>query len=217
MSRRAAAPTMPHMDLGLLPGLGLPARDRHLARARHGELPGGRVLADGGSRADIGAARDAHRRDQRRVRADEALVLDHGAVLRYAVVVAGDRSRADVDARAHLGVADVGEMVGLGAGADTARLDLDEVADVHVLGEARAGAQPRIGTDAAVRADLRGLELRERGDHGVRPERDVTQYAVRPDAHPVAEADFALEHAVDVDRDVAPALEQAAHVDARRI
>src|SRR5690349_5702074 len=99
MSRRAAAPTMPHIALALL--LRLPARQRHLLRARHGELAGGRVLADRGTRADVGALRDPHRRDQRRVRADEALVLDHRAVLRGAVVVAGDGARADVHALAY--------------------------------------------------------------------------------------------------------------------
>ena len=76
----------------------LPARDRHLLRARDGELAGGRVLGDGRAGADVGAARDAHRRDQRRVGADEAVVLDHRAVLVRAVVVAGDGAGADVDA-----------------------------------------------------------------------------------------------------------------------
>src|SRR5204862_7759353 len=107
MSRRPAAPTMPHM-LGLL-FLRLPRRDGNLARARHGQLTRGRVFVDGRARADIGAARDAHRRHQRRIGADEAVVLDHGAVLRRAVVVAGDGAGADVDALAELGVADIGK------------------------------------------------------------------------------------------------------------
>src|SRR5258705_13033329 len=101
MSRRAAAPTMAHISLVLLLRW-FPGRNRHLLRARHGELAGERVLVDRRARADIGAARDADRRHQGRVRADEALVLDDGAVLRDTVVVAGDGSGADVHARPEL-------------------------------------------------------------------------------------------------------------------
>ena len=45
----------------------------------------------------------------------------------------------------------------------------------------------------------------------------ISHQAVRTDAHAVAEAHAALEHAIYVDRHVAPALERAAHIDARRI
>src|SRR3990170_3428676 len=83
MSRFAAAPTIPHMALPF--PRRLPGRKRHLLRARHGELPRRRVLADGGARTDVGAPRDPHRRDQRSVRADEAVVFDHRAVLLRAV------------------------------------------------------------------------------------------------------------------------------------
>ena len=38
-----------------------------------------------------------------------------GAIFEEAVVIAGDRARADIGARADVGVADVGQMVGLGA------------------------------------------------------------------------------------------------------
>src|SRR5581483_8338541 len=120
MFLRAAAPTMPHIASGLLLRR-LPGRDGDLARACHGELAGGRVLVDRGPGADVGAPCDAHGRDQRGVGADEAIVLDDGAVLAHAVVVAGDGSRADVDARADLGVADIREMVRLRALAEPAR------------------------------------------------------------------------------------------------
>src|SRR5258708_32970385 len=153
MLRLAAAPTMPHMGLALLPGW-FPGRNRYLLGARHSQLPGRRVLADRRAGADIGTARDAQRRDQRRVRADEALIFDHGAVLVGPAVVAGDGPGADVDPRADLGIADVGEMVRLRARADPARLPFDAIDDLHVLGEARARAQPRVRTDPAVRADL---------------------------------------------------------------
>src|SRR5258708_35889870 len=129
MSRRAAAPTMPHISLALLLRW-LPGRDRHLLRAREGELPGRRVLVDRRARADVRAPRDAHGRDQGRIRADEALVLDHRAVLGDAVVVAGDGSGADIHARADLRIADIGEVVRLRARADAARLHPHAIAGV---------------------------------------------------------------------------------------
>ena len=89
------------------------------------------------------------------------VVLDDGAVLVGAVVIAGDGAGADVDVAPHRGVADIGEVVGLGARRDLARLHLDEIADVHFLGERGAGAQPRVRADAAARADVGLLEMAE--------------------------------------------------------
>jgi hypothetical protein len=88
-----------------------------------------------------------HRRDQLGVGADEGIVLDDRLELVGAVVVAGDRAGADVDAAADRRVADVGQMVGLGLRGDRAVLDLDEVADMHVLGQHGARAQAGIGAD----------------------------------------------------------------------
>src|SRR4030095_5836195 len=127
MSRRAAAPTMPHIRLSLFLGR-LPRRHGNLPRARHGELIGRRVFADRGTRADVRAARNAHGGHQGRVRADKAVVLDDGAALGSAVVVARNGARAYVHAGADVGIADVGEVVRLRALADAARFDLDEIA-----------------------------------------------------------------------------------------
>ncbi len=44
-----------------------------------------------------------------------------------------------------------------------------------------------------------------------------SEHAVRADADVVGQRDLALEHAADVDRDVAPAAERAANVDPRRV
>ena len=99
-----------------------------------------------------------------------------------------------------------------------ARLHLDEVADVHVVGQLGAGARcARTGRCARWRRRSLSSQVREGLDLGAGAERDVAQHAVRADAHAVAERDLALEDAVHVDRDVAPARELAAHVDARRV
>src|SRR6185369_4652384 len=213
MSRREAAPTIPHIRLPLFLRW-LPRRHRHLPGTRHGELVRRRVLADRRAGADVGAARDAHRGDQRGVGADEAVVLDDGAALGGAVVVAGDGAGTDVHLGADVGIADVAEMVRLRAPADAARLHLDEVADVHLVAEAVARAQARKGAEAAARADLGVLEVREGEDLGAGPDAHVAQEAVGADAYAVGERDLAFENAIDVDRYVGSAGELAAYVDA---
>src|SRR3954453_12644268 len=137
MSWPAAPPTMPHMASGLFLR-GLPPRNGNLARPRHGELPGGRVLIDSRAGADIRAAGNAYRRHQRGVGTDEAIVFDHGAMLVDAVVIARDRPGADVDAGAYFRVADVGEMVRFRATAQAACLHLHEVADMDFVGQVGA-------------------------------------------------------------------------------
>ena len=101
-----------------------------------------------------------------RVGADECVILDHGAELVGTVVVAGDGTGTDIDAAADRGVADVGEMVGLGMVGDGRILDLDEVADMNVATEFGAGAQPSIGADDGLLADHRILDVAEGGNAG---------------------------------------------------
>jgi len=70
-----------------------------------------------------------------------------------AVVVAGDGAGADVDLLADGGIAEIGEVVGLGAAPEFRLLHLDEIADVHVLVEPRLGPQPRERAHDRTRAD----------------------------------------------------------------
>src|SRR6266850_7607553 len=127
--RLAIAPTIPHMRFALRLSLcrPLPARNGHLLGAREGQLARGSVLGERRSGTERRAPTHAHRRDKLRVRADENIILDDSAVLVGPIVIAHYGAGADVDVLADLAVADVGKMVGLGAGADVARLDLDEV------------------------------------------------------------------------------------------
>src|SRR5262245_17642465 len=117
---RGLAPTPGPAFLDLLAA----ATDRERVR-RH-------IAGDDRARAHIGALADLHRRDQRRVRADERVLADLGAVLADAVVVAGDGAGADIGAGADGGVADIAQVIGLGAGLDHRFLDLAEIAYVDV-------------------------------------------------------------------------------------
>src|SRR5207244_12379637 len=90
-----------------------PARLGDLALLGDGELARRHVARDGRARADGRALSDGDRRHQLHVGADLHIVLDHGAVLVGAVVVAGDGAGADVDVASYRCVADVREVVRL--------------------------------------------------------------------------------------------------------
>src|SRR5690606_24805049 len=232
--RSATAPTIPHILLApwipryswtdgrrrsrlvgfRLLDRALPVLDGRLLRPGNGELAGRGLARERGARPEGGARAHRHRRHQLGVAADEGVVADDRLVLVGAVVVAGDGTRADVDPGADLGIADVGEMVGLRAFAHAGRLHLDEIADMGMGGEFRAGPQPGIGPDARLGPDAGPVDVGE-GEHlRARADAGVAQDAVRSDAGAVGDLDRALEDAVDVDRDVDAAGEPAAHVDA---
>src|SRR4030067_2683514 len=120
------------------------------------------MAGDGRAGAYRPALADRHRRDQLRIRADEHVVLNDRAVLVCAVVIAGDRARADIDAAAPGAVADVAEMIGLAVCRDLAVLDLDEIADMHPVMQSRTWAQSRIRTDAAVNSRFAAVDVAER-------------------------------------------------------
>ena len=113
----------------------LPSLDAHLLGTRQRQRLGGRVLRDGRAGADGGALRNLDRRDQLSIGADEYVILDDSLVLVRAIIVAGNRSRADVDALADHGIAYVAEVVGLAAVRDDAILDFNEITDVNLVGQ----------------------------------------------------------------------------------
>ena len=122
---------------------------------------------------------------------------DLGAVLGDAVVVHDDRAAAEAGALAHVGVADVREMIGLHAVAEHAVLDLDEVPDPDGASQARAGPQVGVGAD-----------------HGVIPDFARLDHAAGLQMHPLSDARGALDHAARFDHGVAPDLH--VHVDPGR-
>src|SRR3546814_13193928 len=102
--------------------------------------------------ADDRVAADPHRRDQRAVRSDEGVLADFGAIFEIAVIIAGDRARADIGPRTDADVAQIGQVVGLGALADLGLLGLDEIADLRLLAQDVARPKTRIGPAPAPRA-----------------------------------------------------------------
>jgi len=88
---------------------------------------------------------------------------------------------------------------------------------MDILGERRAGTQPRVGPDAAVGADRGAIEVRKRADDGAGTDRDIAQHAIGTDRDTLSQRDIAFEDTADIDAHVAAAVERAANVDARGI
>src|SRR4029450_10529676 len=171
-----------------------PAFDVALARARDAERSARNVAGDRGARRHERVILDGHRRDQVHVAADEGAFTDRRAVFRLAVVVHDDRSAAEAGLRADVGVADVGEVIGLHAGPDHALLPLDEVADPGSAADRAVGPQVRVRAHLDVVADPARL------DHAAELEMDAA-----------ADPRRALDHATRLDQRVGSDLD--VHVD----
>src|SRR4029079_16223021 len=152
---------------GALGGTGLSsAKRRHPARTllllawiEHEGAARRHIAANGRRRGDVGVVTDPDRRDQGRIAADLHAVADHRRVFAEAVIVARDRPGTDVDLAADLDVAEIRQMVGFGAIAESSVLVLDEVADVDLI------AEPRLRPQVGERTDLTGLADVGLGDH----------------------------------------------------
>ena len=114
-----------------------------------------------------------------------------GAVLHHAVIVAGDGARADIGELAHIGIAQIGQVADLDAFVEDGILDLDKVADMHVLGQFGAGAQAGKGADLRATADVAALKMAEALDFGA-----------GFDGHAGAEDDIGADHGVAADMGV---------------
>ena len=174
--------------LGVLTGRFQPASAACL-RARHRQLAGRRVLADRRAAADRRAVADRHRRDQHAVAADVHVVADHGAVLVGAVVVGGDAAGAVVDALADRRVAEVGQVVGLGAACRACEFFTSTKLPMCTSSPSSAPGRSRANGPISAPAPI--AARRRCGVNGwitapaaiVR----VADHAVRADAHAVAE------------------------------
>jgi hypothetical protein len=118
-----------------------------LAGATEGQGIRGHVFGDAAGCRYVGATSNLDGRNERRVAADEDAVSDYCRVLVDAVVVAGDRSGTDVDTFSDFGVAEIGQVIRLGALAQLDFLSFDEVADMSAFADFAAGAQVGIGAE----------------------------------------------------------------------
>ena len=115
------------------------------------------------------------------------------------VPVGCDVRRADVRALADARVADVGQVRHLGVGCDVAVLHLDVGADDHVVGERRAGTDPRERPDGDVALERGAFDDREPDRRAVADGRVADLHAGSDPAVP-ADARVALDRRVRADR-----------------
>src|SRR4051794_6071068 len=176
---------------GVVDGARVASAVRILARLRTGgpgiprghafyEPTGRYVVRHYRARARLRAVAELHRRHQRRMDARVHAVADARLVLVDAVVVRGDRARAEVGARADLRVADVRKVWDLRAGADLGVLDLHERPGLRAVGEPGAGPEVRERADRAVVADL-DLARDGVGHDGTLAHHDVDEMRVGTD------------------------------------
>ena len=68
-------------------------------------------------------------------------------MLQEAVIIAGNDAGPDIGGHADLRVADIGQVIDLGALLERRVLDLDEIPDPRTPGNDRTRSKPREGTD----------------------------------------------------------------------
>jgi len=112
-------------------------------------------------------------------------------------------------------VAQVLEVVGLGAARHLRLLGLDEVADVHLFAEVASGAQVREGADLGPAADARVDRHRVGLHDGVLAHRHVREDAADVDRGPPADARGPPQDRTGLDDRIG--LERDGRVDARTI
>src|SRR3954454_24513392 len=110
----------------------------HLAGTAERESICWNIVGDDRAGANIRAIPHRDRRDERRVDADEGPLPDRGAVLAEAVVIAGNGAGADIRPGPNRRIADIGEVVRLGASPHRGILHFDEIADMGAFANPRS-------------------------------------------------------------------------------
>src|SRR3546814_18010573 len=89
----------------------------------------------------------------------DLIFADLGAIFEIAVIVASDGAGADIGVRTDADIAEIAQVIGLGALADLGLFGFDEITNLCLFAQYGAGAQSRIGPDLAPCADRRALDL----------------------------------------------------------
>ena len=111
--------------------------------------------------------------------------LNHRLVFEGAVVIGGDGSRAVVDAFTDRGIAQVGQVIGLGPFGQRGIFHLYKVANVHLIAQAGTGPQAGEGANQCAsahrHAGFSAIDVGERVNHRVGCNPGVGNHAIRAD------------------------------------
>ena len=127
-----------------------------------GQLARRAVAADGRSGADRGIVTHGHRGDKLGVGADKDAVAEGGLKFIRSIVVTGDGAGTDVAIAADDRIAQVGEMIGLGAFAQHGFFGFDKITNMDIIAQYGAWPQTGIRADGGALADFGAVEMRER-------------------------------------------------------
>lgn len=147
----------------------------------HGKFSGIHVAGDDRSGSHQRMLAQFHGSNQSGIAADETPRADNGAVLAGSVVVAGNGARSDVHARPYFRIAEVAEMAGLGASAQTGFLHLDKIAHVRVFLQHRSGTEPGIRPHQTAGLHPGAFDVAEGMDTAVLADDGVAEYAMGGD------------------------------------
>ena len=166
--------------------LGRPARNLTLLGTFERKSVSLDIARDARRRADDGAFTDGHGSNQHGIASDEYVVSDNRGMLAHTVVVAGDGTRANIDARSHGGIADIRKVRNLAAGTDGRFLNLHMRARLGSL--AQMGARAQVCAGAGRRAIIetrvfgnRLVNAAAAAHHGIRKARIRTDNAIATD------------------------------------
>jgi hypothetical protein len=134
--------------------------------------------------------------------------LNHRAVLVRTVVVGRDAARAVIHALAHRGIAQIGQMVGLGPSREGGVFHLDKIANMHLGPQLRP--RPQTGKGANQRPSAHAgtsgfpINMGEGVNHRIGRNHGVANVAMRPDARACANLHLAGEDATHINLDILP-------------
>src|SRR5690606_17139647 len=194
-----------------------PAFNGLLNRPRDGQLARRCILGQRGTSPQRGALPHAHGRDQLRIGTDKGIVLDHRQRFVDAIVIAGNGAGANIDACPDLGIANIRQVIGLGALAKHAFLDFDKIAHMRLGTDPGTRAKARVRPDTRLFGHVGFLNMTECLNMGTRTDHRVFDDAMRADTYAVSQFDLAFKHAADVNKDVSAAYQRTAQIKTGRV
>jgi hypothetical protein len=134
-----------------------------------------------------------------------------------AIIVTGNRTCTDIDARANRGITKIGQVVCLGSRSKLCIFNLDKVADMGALTQSRAWANSSIRPDNCLWPNNGLINRAEGFDLDMLVNLTVANNAVRADSRARTNDDVTFKDAADVNRDILRTAKTATDINTLRI
>src|SRR5260221_471936 len=170
---------------------GGPAGLDSLAAAREAKCIRRNVLCDCRTGSDVGTVANFYRRDENGIASDKNAVTDDRGKFIHAIVIAGNRSRADVRVRAQFGVADVTQVRHFAAFADDRFFRFDKISYARAFFQMGPRTNAREWSNRIAAIEMAFEDHRMRFDSDAIAENGVVQDAAGANRTVGAESCFA--------------------------